>query len=235
MSEESAVPQAPRIPRAAREVFGDSLPSIKRYAEILVDTGASHGLIGPRETPRVWDRHLLNCGIVETVLPYRTRLIDVGTGAGLPGLVLAMTRPDLQVHLVEPMLRRVKWLEGVVSELGVKNVTIHRGRAQDLTGALKAPVVTARAVARLGELTAWCAPLIEGDGVLLALKGETVAEEVERDKAEIIRFGGRGVRVLTVGEEILKTPTRIAEVRFGSGSGAAGPESGQGATVGDGS
>lgn len=215
MTEESTTPQAPRVPRAAREIFGDSLPAMKEYAEILVDTGTAHGLIGPRETPRLWDRHLLNCGIVETILPYRTRIIDVGTGAGLPGLVLAITRPDLHVHLVEPMLRRVTWLEGTVEKLGLRNVSIHRGRAQDLHGALKAPVVTARAVARLGELASWCAPLLEPGGVLLALKGETVHEELERDAAEISRYGARQVRVVTLGEEILKTPTRIAEVTFG--------------------
>lgn len=202
-------------------MFGDSLPSMKRYAELLVDTGASHGLIGPRETPRLWDRHLLNCGVLETILPYRTRVVDVGTGAGLPGLVLAITRPDLQVHLVEPMQRRITWLESVIEDIGVTNVTLHRSRAQDLAGALKAPVVTARAVARLGELAAWCGPLVEAGGSLLALKGETVADEVERDRADVARYGGTEVRVLTLGEEILKTPTRVAEVRFGTAGSAA--------------
>lgn len=214
MTADSAASAAPRVPRAAREVFGDSLPVMKRYAELLVDTGSSHGLIGPRERPRLWERHLLNCGIVETLLPYRTRVIDVGTGAGLPGLVLAISRPDLHVHLVEPMLRRVTWLQSAVDELKLRNVSIHRGRAQDLHGALRAPVVTARAVARLGELVAWCAPLVEPGGRILALKGESVAEELDRDRAEISRAGGRAVGVIELGDGVLRVPTRIAEIRF---------------------
>src|SRR5699024_6719596 len=148
--EASGLPSRP--PSVASEIFGNRLPLAERFAHLLADTGVSHGLIGPRETPRLWERHLLNCGVVESVLPHRTRLLDVGSGAGLPGLVLAIARPDVEVVLIEPMLRRSTWLTDAVQELGLGNVQGLRGKAQDFWGKTRAPVVTARAVARLGEL-----------------------------------------------------------------------------------
>lgn len=186
-----------------------------RYAALLADSGVSRGLIGPRETPRLWDRHLLNCAVAESVLPYRTRLIDVGSGAGLPGLVLAIARPDLEVRLVEPMLRRTTWLEQAVTELGLTNVTVHRGRAQELWGRLRAPVVTARAVARLGELASWSLPLLEPHGRLLALKGESATEELAADEAILRGLGVQEARVIVVGEDLLETPTRLIELTIG--------------------
>lgn len=206
---------APAPPTAARSVFGDHLDVAVRYAELLADSGVSHGLIGPRETPRLWDRHLVNCAVVESVLPYRTRLIDVGSGAGLPGLVLAIARPDLDVTLVEPMLRRTKWLEATIAELGLGNVTVHRGRAQELWGRLRAPVVTARAVAKLGELAGWCLPLVEPHGRLLALKGASAAEELAADLALLERLGVQESRVITLGEDLVDTPTRVVELTVG--------------------
>ncbi|WP_237565413.1 16S rRNA (guanine(527)-N(7))-methyltransferase RsmG [Ornithinimicrobium cavernae] len=205
-----------RPPSVAGEIFGNRLGIAEHYAHLLADTGVSHGLIGPRETPRLWDRHLLNCGVVESVLPHRTRLIDVGSGAGLPGLVLAIARPDLDVVLVEPMLRRTKWLEAAVEELHLTNVQVLRGKAQDFWGKLRAPVVTARAVARLGELAGWCLPLLDGEGRLLALKGATAERELAEEEQDIRRAGAVSGRLLLVGEEILPEPTRVVEIRIGA-------------------
>lgn len=212
-SEQPGLPDRP--PPVAAEVFGNRLPIAEQFARLLADTGVSHGLIGPRETPRLWDRHLLNCGIVESVLPHRTRLIDVGSGAGLPGVVLAIARPDLEVILVEPMLRRTKWLQVAVDELGLGNVQVLRGRAQDFWGKLRAPVVTARAVARLGELSAWCLPLLEAEGRLLALKGATAERELAEDKSALRRSGAVSARFVVLGEDVLPEPTRLIEVAVG--------------------
>lgn len=213
-SEQPGLPDRP--PPVASEIFGNRLPIAEQFAQILADTGVSHGLIGPRETPRLWDRHLLNCGVVEAVLPHRTRLVDVGSGAGLPGLVLAIARPDLDVVLVEPMLRRTTWLQSTVDELGLGNVQVLRGRAQDFWGKLRAPVVTARAVARLGELSAWCLPLLEAEGRLLALKGATAERELAEDEPELRRAGATSGRLIVLGEDSLPEPTRLVEVTVGS-------------------
>ncbi len=126
----------PAAPSGAAAVFGERMPLAIRFAEILADTGVTHGLIGPREVPRLWDRHVLNCAVVQDAFPAGAKLVDVGSGAGLPGVALAIVRPDLEVHLVEPMLRRTQWLSGVVEQLGLENVTVHRGRAEDLAGSV---------------------------------------------------------------------------------------------------
>lgn len=219
MSDERRPPRRPtRPPSPAREIFGERLPLAIRYAELLADEGVLRGLIGPRETPRLWTRHLLNCAVVESLLPHRSRVIDVGSGAGLPGLVLALTRPDIDVLLVEPLLRRTTWLEEVVRELQLSNVQVLRGRAQDFHGRLDAPVVTARAVARLSELAPWYWPLIQPGGRMLAMKGETAAQELDADRATLGRLEGlASAQVLTVGSDMLATPTRVIEVVRGSG------------------
>jgi len=161
----------------------------EQFAGILADTGVSHGLIGPREVPRLWDRHLLNCAVIEDSFPAAVRVVDVGSGAGLPGVVLAIARPDLDVHLVEPMLRRTEWLTRAVSDLGLSNVTVQRGRAEDLVGTVSAPWVTARAVARLDKLARWCVPLLEPGGTLVAMKGRSAAVELDEDRRALERLG----------------------------------------------
>lgn len=227
--EKATRPDTPtvRVPRPANEVFGERLPLAKRYAEILADSGVAHGLMGPRETPRLWDRHLLNCAVVEELLPHRTRLIDVGSGAGLPGLVLALMRPDLEVRLIEPMLRRTTWLEETIAQLGLKNVTVHRGRAEELRGRVQAEVVTARAVARLGQLATWCLPLLTPGGRLLALKGESAEQELEEDRAVLARMGVTDVEIVLAGQDVLATPTRVVVItrpeRVRGGSATTGP------------
>lgn len=212
-TEQHGLPARP--PSVASEVFGNQLPVADHFAHLLADTGVSHGLIGPRETPRIWERHLLNCGVVESVLPHRTRLIDVGSGAGLPGLVLAIARPDLDVVLVEPMLRRTNWLEATVDELRLGNVQVLRGRAQDFWGKLRAPVVTARAVARIGELSRWCLPLLDAEGRLIALKGATAGRELAEDETELKRAGAVSGHLTILGEDLMTEPTRLIEIHIG--------------------
>src|SRR5690606_25067353 len=170
-------PAAPPPPAEAADVFGPQLELAARYAELLATTGISHGLVGPREAPRLWERHLVNCAVMESLLPEGETIIDIGSGAGLPGLVLAIVRPDLTLHLVEPLLRRTTWLENAIATLGLPNVSVHRGRAEETE--LTAPVVTARAVASLDKLVRWSFPLLSPGGRLLALKGESASRELD--------------------------------------------------------
>lgn len=205
---------APPAPASAGTLFGDAdrLGRAERYVALLADTGITHGLIGPREVPRLWQRHVLNCAVLGDVIPADVRVVDVGSGAGLPGLVLAVARPDLDVHLVDPLLRRTAWLAEAVRELDLENVTIHRARAEELTGSLDAPVVTARAVAPLGKLARWCLPLVQPQGRLLALKGRSAESEVERDRDEVERAGGHVTGVRHLGAGVLEDTTAVVEV-----------------------
>src|SRR3954447_14377287 len=143
----------PPVPASAREVFGDRWPLAASYADLLASDGVSRGLIGPRETPRLWERHLFNCAVLggELVAP-DAAVCDIGSGAGLPGLVLAIQRPDLRLTLVEPLLRRTTFLTEVVGRLGLDNVTVVRDRAEILHGAVGFDVITSRAVAPLPRL-----------------------------------------------------------------------------------
>src|SRR5690349_8281791 len=160
---QTAVP-APAAPPAAATVFGARLGLAERFAEILADTGVSHGLIGPREVPILWERHLLNCAVVHEAFPKGATVADVGSGAGLPGLALAIVRPDLHLHLVEPLLRRTAWLAEAVRQLGLANVTVTRARAKELHGSLQVPYATARAVERIDKLARWTFPLLVPGG-----------------------------------------------------------------------
>ena len=184
----------PPAPDVAEVVFGERLPLAERFTAILADSGVSHGLVGPREVPRLWERHVLNCAVVHPAIPEGAPVIDVGSGAGLPGLALAIVRPDLRLLLVEPMLRRTTWLTNTVEELGLDNVEVHRGRAEQFWGRLSAPVVTARAVARLGELARWSLPLLSPGGSMLALEGRIGAGGAGRrpGRGATPRRGGGG-------------------------------------------
>ncbi len=204
---------APTPPPAARAVFGDRLGLARRYAARLADTGTSHGLIGPREVPRLWERHLINCAVVHEAIPTGATVIDVGSGAGLPGLVLAVRRPDLQVHLVEPMLRRTTWLEETVDELELPAVTVHRARAEQVWGRLRAPVVTARAVAPLAELALWCLPLVDEGGVVLALKGSSAGDELARDRDALRALGSVDEQVERYGEGLVDPATTVVRLQ----------------------
>jgi 16S rRNA (guanine527-N7)-methyltransferase len=209
----------PAAPAGAEQVFGDRLALAERFAAILTDTGVSHGLIGPREVPRLWERHVLNCAVIHPAIAAGQMVIDVGSGAGLPGLALAIARPDLDVHLVEPMLRRTNWLSRAVDELELTNVTVHRGRAEQFWGVLRAPVVTARAVARLSELAGWCLPLLLPGGSMLALKGSHAAEELQADRALLHRLGAVEEGIETFGHGIVDPETTVLRVVVGDRAG----------------
>ncbi|GAA2080366.1 16S rRNA (guanine(527)-N(7))-methyltransferase RsmG [Aeromicrobium halocynthiae] len=195
-------------PDSAAATFGARLPLMERYADLLAGPGVDHGLIGPREVPRLWDRHLTNCGVVLPRVPANASVADVGSGAGLPGLVWAIGRPDLQVTLIEPLLRRTRFLDDVVAALGLSNVQVVRARAEEVEQTFD--VVTARAVAPLEKLARWCLPLVRPGGALLALKGRTAEEEVASARRVLGRLGATDVRVATYGD--LEIPTTVVEV-----------------------
>lgn len=183
-------------PPNAAGVFSSQYELMQRYADLLATEGTVRGLIGPRELPRLWTRHLMNCAAVLPRLPHGATVADVGTGAGLPGLVWAIARPDLTVTLIEPLLRRTTFLDEVVAQLGLENVHVVRSRAEDVDETFD--VVTARAVANLDKLGRWCMPLVKRPGgVLLALKGQTAAEEVASAKPTLHRLGATTIVVQT--------------------------------------
>lgn len=158
--------------------FGDAWPRVQLFHRMLVEDGELRGLIGPREVGRLWERHLLNSAAAVPFLPRSGVVVDVGSGAGLPGIVVAAMRPDAHVVLVEPMERRTVWLEDVVTATGLTNVTVQRARAQELEGAIEADAVTARAVAALDKLFRWTVPLVRPGGVVVALKGSRARDEL---------------------------------------------------------
>ncbi|GAA2543121.1 16S rRNA (guanine(527)-N(7))-methyltransferase RsmG [Pseudonocardia hydrocarbonoxydans] len=208
-------------PAVAERVFGDRLPLARRYAEHLVTSGVERGLIGPREAPRIWDRHVLNCAVVAELLPEGARLVDVGSGAGLPGIPLALARPDLQVALVEPLARRVDWLDEVVADLGL-DVRVDRGRVEDPAVRRRwegADVVTARAVAPLHRLAGWALPLLRTGGRLLAVKGASAADEVARDAVAVRRLGGGDAEIVRCGTGTVDPPTTVVVVERVRGTG----------------
>lgn len=195
---------------AASALFGDRVELAVRFAELLRTHGVERGLIGPREGDRLWDRHLLNSAAVGELIAADATVTDVGSGGGFPGVPLAIARGDIRVTLVEPMARRVEWLEEVVKSLGLDNVAVLRGRAEDVVGEIDpADVVTARAVAPLAKLARWCFPLVRPGGVLLALKGSSADEEVERDRAAVVKAGGDRVSVVQCGAGLLEVPTTV--------------------------
>lgn len=217
----------------AADLFGDRLETAVRYVEHLVTSGVERGVIGPREAARIWDRHLLNCAVVAELVPADARLVDVGSGAGLPGIPLLLARPDLRVVLVEPLARRLQWLTEVVTDLGLP-VEIERGRAEEPAVRRRwegADVVTARAVAPLARLAEWSLPLLRQGGVLLAMKGASVGTEVARDGAAVRRCGGGPPRVVQCGVGSVDPPSTVVivdRVRAPGGSGRPRRRKGQG-------
>lgn len=212
--------QVPATPPEAAAVFGDRLALAEQFVAILADTGISHGLIGPREAPRLWDRHVLNCavahrGIVSSPLGTRQQIVDVGSGAGLPGLALAIARPDLEIHLVEPLTRRTGWLSGTIATLGLDNAVVHTARAETLWDRLTVPYVTARAVSGILQLATWTLPLLSPGGSLLALKGARAEEELATNQAALLRMGVVEASIEAWGDE-LPEPTTILRLTIGA-------------------
>jgi 16S rRNA (guanine527-N7)-methyltransferase len=216
--------ETPPTPDAARGVFSHALPVAEAYARRLATDGVVRGLIGPREAPRLWERHLLNCAVVGEAVPEGAALCDIGSGAGLPGIPVALARPDVRVTLVEPLLRRTTFLEEVVHDLGLENVEVVRSRAEDLHGVRAFDVVTSRAVAPLPKLLRWSVPLVRPGGLVLAMKGSSAAEEIAGASKELRRLGVTRAEVVEVGASVVEPPTVLVRVevrggrRLGSGS-----------------
>lgn len=208
-----AVPELTELEaKAAAALFGDRLPKAERYVNHLCSTGISHGLLGPREVPRMWGRHVLNCAVLGPELPAGATVADVGSGAGLPGVALALVREDVEFILIEPMERRVEWLDTVVKDLGLSNVRVIRARAEDVIDEVMADVVTARAVSALKSLIPMTVPLVGYGGELMLLKGRTAESEVQAAARALKRFRLSAPRIQLLGEKILEEPTTI--VRF---------------------
>ncbi|MBI2700029.1 MAG: 16S rRNA (guanine(527)-N(7))-methyltransferase RsmG [Mycobacterium sp.] len=202
---------------AGAAVFGERLDLAERYAEILATDGVDRGLLGPREVDRIWDRHLLNSAVVSELLDHEARVVDIGSGSGLPGIPLAIARPDLDVVLLEPLLRRSQFLDEVVGKLGLA-VRVVRGRAEeravrDQLGGIDAAV--SRAVAALDKLTKWSMPLLRQDGLMVAIKGERAPEEVREHRRVMAASGAVDVRVVRCGVNILEQPTTVVVARRG--------------------
>ncbi len=200
-------PEYEAEPAQAAQVFGDQLALARQFTANLAQYGEELGLIGPLELPRLWSRHILNCGIVAPLL--NGRVGDVGSGAGLPGLVLAIARPDVDFVLIEPMERRTAWLNDQVTELGLSNVTVVRDRAEDVRRDVLLDQVTARAVSALKKLIPMTAPLVRPGGELVLMKGAGAAAEIEAASKQIRAFKLQNVEVLTLGEGLLDEVTRV--------------------------
>jgi 16S rRNA (guanine527-N7)-methyltransferase len=197
-------------PPAGVATFGDQLELISRYVDMLASRGIDRGLIGPREADRLWDRHVLNSAALSQLIPSSADVVDVGSGAGLPGLPLAILRPDLEVTLLEPLLRRSTFLDEAVAELGLgERVRVVRARAEDHRDRYR--VVTARAVAPLPRLVLWCNPLRDPDGQILALKGASAADEV-RTAGTALRSAGLRAEVLQLRAHPLSESTTVVRV-----------------------
>ncbi|GAA1703187.1 16S rRNA (guanine(527)-N(7))-methyltransferase RsmG [Microbacterium sediminicola] len=202
-------------PAAAVEIFGDRIESARRFTASLAEEGEERGLIGPLELPRLWTRHILNCAVGASLFASGSRVADIGSGAGLPGVVLAIARPDVQWILVEPMERRVVWLTEQVSDLGLANVEVVRARAEDWDAGAGVDAVTARAVSALRKLIPLTAPLVRKGGELILFKGSGAAAEIEAAHKQIQRFRLRDVRVEILGEGVLAETTRVVRGTVG--------------------
>jgi 16S rRNA (guanine527-N7)-methyltransferase len=197
-------------------VFGPGREAAEAYVAWLADQGVLRGLIGPREAPRLWERHLLNCAVVAELIPADAAVRDIGSGAGLPGIAIALARPDLRIELVEPLLRRADFLSETVERLDLGRVTVTRARAEDLRSAPSVQVVTARAVAPLLRLVDWCLPLVRPGGSLVALKGSRVRDELAEAADQLPALGARSWRISQHGAGLLAQPTTVVTVERGT-------------------
>ena len=183
---------------------------------MLATDGVTRGIIGPSETARLWDRHLVNCAVVADLMPESGTVVDIGSGAGLPGVVLALVCPGIEVVLLEPMLRRVAFLDECVGSLGLTNVRVVRGRAEEMAGVLTGDVSTARAVAPLDKLLVWSRAVLRPGGTLLAIKGSNAETELAAAKPVLKRLGARSAEVLRVGHDRVDPATTVVRVVTGT-------------------
>ena len=205
---------APVVPDLVRQRWPHASSGLELFASRLATAGVERGLIGPREVPRLWDRHLLNCAVAVDIAPSRSTVLDIGSGAGLPGLVWALVRPDLNVTLVEPLQRRESFLTEAVAELELADrVQVVRARAEDLAGSVTADVVTSRAVAPWSRLGPWSLPLVAPQGMVAALKGASAEAELAASATALRRAGARRMQVLRFGADVLEHPTRVVVLR----------------------
>jgi 16S rRNA (guanine527-N7)-methyltransferase len=198
---------------SAKERWPAAFDLLKRYHQWLCQAGVERGLVGPREIERMWDRHINNSAVLEELVPRDVSVIDVGSGAGLPGIPLAIVRPDLKITLLEPLSRRVDYLNEVISDLGLtERVVVVRARAEDSSVKhLSADVVTGRAVAALGKLITWCWPLVKPGGQILMIKGQTAVQEIE-EAASLLRRKKLSAAVLQAGAGIVEPPTTAIQL-----------------------
>lgn len=199
------------VPRgtSSKAALAESQTTLQRYEAILKREGDTRGLLGPRELEIVWDRHILNCLTLVELIPLNSTVADIGSGAGLPGIVLAIARPDLAVTLVEPTLRRVEFLNETKAELNLENLSIIQGRAEDLIKGQKFEIVTARAVAPMKKLLNLCLPLLKPGGYLLALKGEKANIELTEALEQISKWNATSLGVVKLGLEINTQATAV--------------------------
>ncbi len=211
--------ETPPAPPSARGVFSHQLPRAVEFADLLTREATVRGLIGPREVPRLWERHLLNCAALTELIPEGSSVCDIGSGAGLPGIVIAIRRPDIRVTLVEPLLRRTAFLDLAVSTMELHNVTVRRGRAEEFHDDAATDggfdVVTSRAVAPLDRLARWSLPLVRDGGLLLAMKGSAAQGELDGSRPLVQRLGGVDAGVRVIDEPWLDHPVRVIAVRRG--------------------
>ena len=194
-------------PKAAAIIFGDRIELARRFTSSLAAHGEERGLIGPLEPGRLWSRHVLNSAVVAPL--FSGRVGDLGSGAGLPGLVLAIARPDVEWILIEPMERRVSWLVEQVADLGLDNVEVLRARGEEWKRGAVLDSVTARAVSALRTLVPLTAPLVRDGGELILIKGASAAQEIDAAAKQLRAFRVTDARVEVVGEGLLDEPTRV--------------------------
>lgn len=192
------------------EVYPQEAAKLEQFAQWLITAGVERGILGPREVDRIWERHIANCAVVEELIPQNSSVLDVGSGAGLPGLVLAIVRPDIRVGLIEPLQRRCDFLNEVIADLGLgEQVTVYRGRAQELPG-VAADVVTGRAVAPLHKFLSWTNGIVKPGGQILAMKGSSAATEIEEAQKQL---AGKTAEIVQVGQGIVDPMTTVVRIR----------------------
>lgn len=203
--------EVPAPPAAVAAVFGDAADAVCRYAEILAGAGVERGLLGPREVDRLWDRHILNSVAIADVVAGGESVADIGSGSGLPGIPLALARPDVSVTLIEPLLRRSDFLREAIAELGLNSVVV-RGRAEDRAvreAVGEQDAVVSRAVASLDKLAKWSVPLLRAGGRMLAMKGERAADEVQEHRRSLASLGLTNIEVKTCGAYFVDPPATV--------------------------